>query len=108
MTLEALLASLEQEPVTSDTPCPVLDVTPQTAEIQGCKAVTPVTANNTTSPDVWRYKYEERVGIIAEDTHNTLSVLAERLAFLETLVEYLQSQHRGIIAEFKQVIGVGQ
>ena len=52
----------------------------------------------------WQYKYVERTGIIAEDTHNTLSVCAERLAWLETLVEYLQSQHKGIIAQFKILV----
>lgn len=52
----------------------------------------------------WQYRYLERAGIIAEDSHNTLGMFADRMAFLETLVEFLQHHHKGIIGQFKELI----
>ena len=115
MSLEALLAKLEQETVTGVTECITQDLTQRTAEKQGCTLVTSVTpektitANESKSHDnadaqEWQYRFHERAGIIAEDTHNSLSMFAQRLAFLETLVEYLQKNHRGIIGKFKELI----
>ncbi len=50
----------------------------------------------------WEYKYHERLGLIAED--NNLAPYANRLAFLETLVEYLQTHHAGIVGQFKGLV----
>ena len=54
--------------------------------------------------ECWQYKFHERAGIIAEDTHNSLSTCADRLAWLETLAEYMQVHYPAIINQFTTLI----
>ena len=103
MSLELLLAKLEEKAVTPVTDVGEPDVTPKALQTQGCTSVTAVTAKNTAATNHnqlpandWLDLYEERAAIYEYDAGLT-RIEAERLAYRDTALEYFETHHSALL-----------
>ena len=110
MSLEALLAKLEAKAVTPVTDMPKPDLTPKAAQTQGCTSVTPVTAKNITATTAhllpasdWLDFYEQRAAIYEYEA-GLPRIEAERLAYQDVALEYLQAKHPALLQELRSTI----